>query len=380
MWGKGGLVLDDIKIEALQETAVNFIDLAFSEDVNKIGLASFSAPYAGLCGSCVCSSHALTDSSGTSSLKQQIEDYDRFAYREWGGTCASCGIRKGWKLLEGAPGGEEKYMIFTSDGIPNYCAGCYQCAEGNRDPPYTYGAKKNAIEEVRTARSKGITIHSIALGGDADITFMKEVAKEGGGEFFEVTCECALDCIYIKLVNLVNDNVVLVNDVSASMKWRLDLECPLIGNPVIHKNIMRDIDLNITGRIDNEVDKFITHKGILNITVEPDIINRFVLNVGNESLTYSSLLYPVKHELFGKQFMHGKWGPAIPYTLISPDQYGDLPSRRIYVLNESYGYEGDVPTPVGFDFPYPSRGREICPPECFCPAYDLTDVTCINYS
>lgn len=351
-------IMDEIKIDVLKESANKFVDLMVGNGID-VGLVAFSqSPY---CSSGICSSHPL--STNVVSLHNQINTYTPIA-----GTCISCGINKGRDLLSGRS--DNRYMIVVSDGVPNTCLG------GNVCPPLT--AKAEAISEAAAAKSENITVHTIALGDDADRPFMQQLANAGGGNFYDVTCDCSVECIYNTLANLVNNSVVLVNDVSGSMSLRLSLECAGEGIPAIYE--FGRANITIDGYIDNYADRFIAHGGFLNITIEPDIMNEFVFNVGNLSLVYSSLDYPVKHNLYEKEFTRGQWIPGIPYAVGEIVRYGYMPGEEYYFRNTSYGYEDRVPSAVGFEFKYPEQGGEICPPECFCPEYDITDVTCGNYT
>lgn len=356
------VLIDTIKLSALQDAANGFVDTALDKDVDEIGLVAFSQGSPADCTpDGICSWLDLTDDRAA--LHTEINSY--WAHH---GTCASCGLNKGRSLLGGVSG--DKYIVLLSDGNPNCCTPSgMQCSLST--------ARSQAISQAGSAKASGITVHTVALGDDALVDVMEDIADAGGGECHVVDCDCPLNCIYEKLANSLNGSVVLVNDVSGSMAWDLTLDCPGKGIPIVYK--FGKINVTVTGNIDNLVDEFITHRGQLNITVEPDILNEFTLSVANLSLVYTSLLYPVKHESFRKEFLHGQWEYAYPYTG-HPTSYGYLPGSMIYVLNTSYGYEERIPTPVDYEFPYPEQGGEICPPECFCPAYDLTDVTCIDYS
>ncbi|MEM2918266.1 MAG: vWA domain-containing protein [Candidatus Altiarchaeota archaeon] len=345
--------LDKRKIDALKEATKGFVDKVVP-DV-PVGLVSFSTS--------VISSLPLTTD------KEQL--YNEInSYRPMAATCIACGIQKGTELLSGAEG--KKHIILFSDGVPNI--------------PTPSTAQEAAREAVRAAASEGITVHTVAIGDDAVLSFMEELANLGNGKFYAVSCDCPWECIYNELASIVKSElpaaVVLVNDISGSMAWRSSLNCVGKGPPVIHKNILRDINISVTGSVDSYGDeKFITHKGTLRIDVSPDIISKFILNVKNSKLEYSSLAYPIKHELYRKDIHHGIYMPALPYTPINPDPaYGNLPAHLTYKMEDAYGYESQIPTAVGFEFPYLAQGKEICPPNCFCPSYDLTDVTCVDYS
>jgi len=344
--------IDTIKIDALKEAAHGFVDIVIPRGLN-VGLVAFSSVP---CPRGICWTWPLTDSA--SDLHREIDRYTPLY-----GTCIACGIHKGRDIIRGATG--EKYLIVMSDGVPQCChPSGWRCGEIN--------AKNQALAEATAAKNEGIIVHTIALGDDADRPFMEQLAEAGGGVYYDVTCDCLLDCVYTELADLVKDNVVLVSDTTGSMKWPLTLDCPGEGIPVIYK--FGRVNINITGNIDNYIDRKITtgvrSKGSLRIDVNPDIINRFIFNVGNSSIDYFSLVYPVKHNAFRKQYVWGRWIPSIPYT-IAEEIYGNLPGERTYTFNESYGYESSY-------FNYPEQCKKICPADCTCPEDDITDVTCID--
>jgi len=347
------LSIDMKKIDALKQATKGFVDIVIPKGI-QVGLVSFS-------GSVISFLPLTTDAL---SLHNEIDSYTPMT-----ATCISCGIQKATQLLSGIPPDDGKYIILFSDGIPN--------RPGGEGP-----AKDAARSAVDAAVAEGIIVHTVAIGDSAALNFMEELAKRGNGLFYKVSCDCPWDCIYEELASKVSNAVVLVNDVSGSMDWRASLDCPGTGIPVVHKNILQDLNISITGTIDcYDDEKFITHKGNLRVEVSPDIISKIILNVKNSKLEYSSLEYPVKHELYRKEIRHGIYEPGYPYTPINPTpSYGNLPAHNTYRVEDSYGYESRIPTATNFEFPYLEQGKEICPSNCFCPSYDITDVTCVDYS
>jgi len=352
--GEGGIDWQRPKIDLLKEAANSFVDLALPRGIS-IGLVSFSTS--------VVSSFPTTFpplSTDPVALHNEINSYTPLA-----STCISCGIDEARILLSAEP--SDKTIIVMSDGVQN--------------------AGRDARDAAADAYNiEGIIVHSVALGNGADIALLQDIATNGHGNFYNVTCDVSLEDIYQELAGdpaVVPDNsaVVLVSDVSGSMSSIMQLDCGgSTGTmPVIHEDILRDIELNITGRIDNYAEGIITEKGFLNITVTPDIMNGFILNVGNVSLYYSSLMYPVRHKLYRKEFAQGYWAPGATQTFGEIREYEYFPSGIDYLLDDSYGYEQKV---VGQypQFEYPEQFKKICPANCFCPDYDLTDVTCRNYS
>ncbi|MEA3254934.1 MAG: vWA domain-containing protein [Candidatus Altiarchaeota archaeon] len=336
--------LDTIKINALKEASHGFVDIALSRHV-RIGWVPFSTR--------VKTAWVVSLTDKAAELHEMISKSVAA-----GNTCIACGVNKARDLLKHETG--EKYIIVMSDGRPN-------------EPGSVTNAENAARAAVKAAASEGIIVHTVALGNDAVQSFMEELANLGNGTFHNVTCDHSLEDIYSELANSVNDAVVLVSDVSGSMSQPLTLNCPGEGMPVVHR--FGRVNISITGNIDNYIDESITtgirSKGSLRIGVNPDILNRFIFNVGNSSIDYLSLVYPVKHDAFRKEYVWGYWVPGNPYVIGHRVEYGNLRGTRTYLFNDSYGYE----TPY---FNYPEQCREICPADCTCPKEDITDVTCID--
>jgi lysophospholipase L1-like esterase len=351
----GGITSSDeewFNIEALKETAIGFINSVLP-DV-EVGLVSFGTTLKSF----------LDLTIDASKLHNEINSYSPS-----GRGCMGCGIKKATELLSDVGG--EKYIIILSDGEPNEPG-------GNKKEGEAY-----ARETAQAAADLGIVIHAVAIGDQAAEGFLKELAEDiGKGKFYAVSCDCKWDCISENLAKNVKNAVVLVNDVSESMNKKATLRCYKGFAPrVIHEDITRDFTLKINGIIDTYVDKFITQKGVINITAEPDIISKFILNVKRSKLEYTSLAYPVRHNLYRKEFGHGIWQPRYLYTPLEPNpEYGYLPPSQLFVLKDAYGYESRIPTAVNFEFSFPDQAKKICPPNCFCLSYDITDVTCVNWT
>lgn len=124
---------------------------------------------------------------------------------------------------------------------------------------------------------------------------------------------------------------------------------------VSHDDILDNTRINITGVIDQFVDNR-GNRGIygtLNITLNPDILRMFILQVNDSTISYFPLVYPVKHYLYKK--------------FASP---GD--TARVYTHHDSYGYERK-------EFDFNETCKKECPPSCWCDHPDNRfDVTCTN--
>jgi streptogramin lyase len=348
--------MDMRKIDALITAAHAFVDLALARSM-QVGLVAFSSPPE--CWGGICSSTPLTTDAST--LHSQIDTYQPLS-----GTCIACGIAKGVELIRGATG--EKHIVVMSDGVPQYCLGGYFCYEDS--------AKADAKSQASAAKGAGITVHSVALGNTADFPFMKELADAGGGKYYQVTCECPLDCIYKKLANEdTKDNAVLVSDTTGSMEDMINLNCPGEGIPIVHQ--FGAVNITVNGNIDNYLDSDITtgvkSKGYIYLEAKPDIINQLNLNVADSSLAYYSLVYPVKHMDWRKEYAHGQWVPGYPYAIGEPYYYEPKDATRDYYFGSSFGYETAT-------YSYPKQCENICPADCTCSDYDISDVTCIDAS
>ncbi len=344
--------LDMKKIEALKLAANSFVDLALGRNI-LVGLVAFSSPPR--CPGGICSSYPLT--SDPTPLHDQIDQY-----RPLDGTCIACGIGRGRDLIRTASGA--KYLIVMSDGVPQYCMGGVPCSQT--------AAKNDAISQATAAKGEGITVHTVALGNTADFAFMERLAQAGGGKYYRVTCDCPLDCIYDRLANYdTENNVVLVSDTTGSMEDQINLNCPGKGIPIIHK--FGAVNVSVNGNIDNYMDSDLTtgirSKGQLYVEATPDIINELSLNAAESSIDFYSMVYPVKHMAWRKDYSHGYWEPGRPYAVGTPVLYNPIEGTRNYFFDQAYGYESG-------NYNYPKQCQKICPDDCTCNDYDIADVTC----
>ncbi|MEA3254208.1 MAG: VWA domain-containing protein [Candidatus Altiarchaeota archaeon] len=320
------------KIVALKEATTGFINISINQG-NEVGLVAFSGDQGSTLNppqcisGCIISWMQLTDNADA--LYDQINK----TYKPSMWTCIACGIDRGRELL-GAQTPANKTMILMSDG---------------EETTKSHITGLLAKEAAGLAAGDGITIHTVALGDEADEETLQDIAQITGGKFYKMSCDMLLVDIYAELANKVN-NVVLVSDVSKSMGESLSLSCAADTTPVIHEDILKDVEINITGKLWNTKEGLIRSRGLINLTIKPDILNRFTLNIGNSSIDYFSLIYPVKHELYRKETSLGS-------------------KKKTYTFEDSYGYENP-------EFNYPEQCRKICPLDCTCPGDDITDVTC----
>ncbi|RLI88387.1 MAG: hypothetical protein DRO76_00435 [Candidatus Altiarchaeales archaeon] len=342
-WG-GVIDISEPQIDALKEAIIGFIQESL-ERGNKIGMVAFSCYWSWEAPHCPLGIYSeLPLTSNERLLYDEVRKY-----RPLWGTCIPGGLKRGIELIEDQPPGQ-RYMILMSDGKSTACLP--QCIDQVEDIRCSENiSKEQAKQQARIAASKGIVIHTLALGNTADEELLEEIAKITNGKFYKIECANLLTDIYKKLAENVN-NTILISDVSGSMGDDISIHCEEKGPSLVHKELLDDINLSIEGDIQNIEDGLIKVKGIINITVDPDISNRIILNMGNSSIEHLSLIYPVKHELYRKKFASG-------------------PEKKTYTFVDGYGYENK-------EFNYPEQCRKICPLDCTCPEDDITDVTCID--
>jgi len=295
-WG-GVIDISEPQIDALKEAIIGFIQESL-ERGNKIGMVAFSCYWSWEAPHCPLGIYSeLPLTSNERLLYDEVRKY-----RPLWGTCIPGGLKRGIELIEDQPPGQ-RYMILMSDGKSTACLP--QCIDQVEDIRCSEDiSKEQAKQQARIAASKGIVIHTLALGNTADEELLEEIAKITNGKFYKIECANLLTDIYKKLAENVN-NTILISDVS--------------------------INLSIEGDIQNIEDGLIKVKGIINITVDPDISNRIILNMGNSSIEHLSLIYPVKHELYRKKFASG-------------------PEKKTYTFVDGYGYENK-------EFNYPEQCR-----------------------
>lgn len=133
-------------------------------------------------------------------LRQQAGEFN-------GQTAMGDGLLKGRQLLVGTGGDDDGYsrygarptIILMTDGQTNQKPGSWSLptgfnwaewtdydGDGSANYSTTDANKKYAFWEATEAIKRGITIHTIALGAEADRELIKAIAFAGGGVFFDV--------------------------------------------------------------------------------------------------------------------------------------------------------------------------------------------------
>jgi Mg-chelatase subunit ChlD len=130
-----------------------------------------------------------------------------------GQTAMGDGILKARQLLVGTGGSDEGYsrygarptMVLMTDGLTNQKPGNWSLpsdfnwaqwtdydGDGSANFSTNDAYKKYAFWEATEAVKRGITIHTIALGADADRELLAAIAFAGGGVFIDVPAHTSI--------------------------------------------------------------------------------------------------------------------------------------------------------------------------------------------
>lgn len=147
------------KLELAKEGAIGVVDLAYRRD--QIGFLSFSDE-----ADWIFRLRAATD-QGKREMLQAILNV-----QAGGGTILLPAYNAALRALRETPA-TIKHVILLTDG---------QLSDGTNQAP---GITTDLGALAGIARSQGITTSSIAIGQEADVTRLEEIAQEGGGRFYE---------------------------------------------------------------------------------------------------------------------------------------------------------------------------------------------------
>ncbi len=97
-----------------------------------------------------------------------------------------------------------KFIVFLTDGVPNYpqCTNC--CKTPNCCPAAVSAAKTKAS----TAAGRAIVIYTIGLGADVDQQMLRDIASITGGEFFYAPSASDLTGIYATIFEMIKLRLV----------------------------------------------------------------------------------------------------------------------------------------------------------------------------
>jgi Flp pilus assembly protein TadG len=196
-------------MEGVKKGASLFLDflaeLDFGDEVGLVGYGEWAEPIAlfhdgdvtyDLSGNPITAEYELIDDL---QLRHQAGEFN-------GQTAMGDGIRKGREMLVG-PNGNDGYvrhgtrptMLLMTDGITNQKPSTWTLpasfkwsdwtdydGDGDADYSSSDNYKRYAFYEATQAIKKGIVIHTLSVGADADSDLMKAIAFAGGGVYMEV--------------------------------------------------------------------------------------------------------------------------------------------------------------------------------------------------
>jgi len=122
------------------------------------------------------------------------------------GTNYEAGLKKAKELLAGSERG--KYIVFLSDGMPNYYLDIVYPSGQEKSVQDFYGIRpfEDARETAKDISMSGIKLYTVGVGTgqEIDVGFMEELAEIGGGKFYHSSNSEDLNDIYKEISDRVN--------------------------------------------------------------------------------------------------------------------------------------------------------------------------------
>ena len=173
---------DTSKISLARCLDIRFVDnvLSASNPDKRMGLVSYAST----------SSIDETLTNSQSNLEAEINSYSA-----GGATCISCAMDDALDHVTGSQSNpsSEKSIVLMTDGQANRCLGGY-CSQSNAKQE----ARDLACDSTNpnSAVSKGVTVYSVAFGGDADESLLQDIAGCTGGSYYQSQNPSQLQDIY----------------------------------------------------------------------------------------------------------------------------------------------------------------------------------------
>ncbi len=134
--------------------------------------------------------------------------------KEEGGTDLYPGLEEAFRILKGISAAK-KHVIVLSDGLTN-----------EADFPSL----------VHSMREAGITLSTVAVGSDSDLTLMKAIAKWGGGRSYYTNDANTIPRIFVGETQIVTRKAIVEKAMQpyGAMKGEMTLGIPLDDLPPVH--------------------------------------------------------------------------------------------------------------------------------------------------
>ncbi|BCS80729.1 vWA domain-containing protein [Anaerocellum diazotrophicum] len=216
---------------------------------NKGNSSSIYGPYS-LPNNCTQNLIDLTSSSAVNNAKTYIDNMVAS-----GGTNMEAALNKAKALLDSSPSGNDKYVVFITDGMPTfYINGTkngYPLVDGPGSQPDNT-TKSETLSAVQTLAQSGAKVFVVGVdttGADVDKTFIDLMASTASGKSYYISNPSALNSILQEIFRIINlavtyDNLTVEYPIPSGLTitsmpagWRVE-NGKLIGtfNPVTFEN------------------------------------------------------------------------------------------------------------------------------------------------
>jgi len=206
-------------------------------------------PYS-LSNTCTTSLLDLTNTSAVNSAKNLIDNMVAS-----GGTNMEAALNKAKNLLDASPSGNNKYVIFITDGMPTfYLNGTrngYPLVDGPGSQPdnTTKSETLSAVQSLSQSGAKLFVVGVDTTGADVDKTFIDLMASTANGKSYYISSANALNSVLQDIFKIINlavtyDNLTVEYSIPSGLTitsvpsgWRVE-NGKLIGtfNPITFVN------------------------------------------------------------------------------------------------------------------------------------------------
>lgn len=192
----------------------------------------------------------LTSTSAVNSAKTYIDNMAAS-----GGTNMEAALNKAKTLLDSSPSGNDKYVVFITDGMPTYylngTRNGYPVVDGPGSAPNNTTKSKtlSAVQSLSQSGAKLFVVGVDTTGADVDKTFIELMASTANGKSYYISTANALNTILQDIFKIINlavtyDNLTVEYPIPSGITvssmpsgWRVE-NGKLIGtfNPVTFEN------------------------------------------------------------------------------------------------------------------------------------------------
>ena len=170
--------------------------------------------------------YSNTLSTSYSNLISQVNKYKQYSwpsgyYNLMSGTNYDDGLKKAKQILA-AGTAKNKYVVFITDGMPNYFTSTtrvskydsnpYREYEGStyyytNHPKSTPEAYSNAVNDVNELAKSGVAVFTVGVGkgNEVDMDFLQELTQAGSGKLYQVVDPNSMSDIFAQISAEIRD-------------------------------------------------------------------------------------------------------------------------------------------------------------------------------